>query len=258
MAGYIKPPASRLKQSHPLARGLLRFYAFDQAVQGRYVDKVMGAVATSTGSSLPIFRMSEQGFNVASDGTSRQITIPSFTLPVPCTLSFRFRVDAIDSAVRTIYRTNGVVQAGMFIWSDNTVTSYDSPNFIASHVAAIAGTTYSVTQVINGASSRVAVNGTFYSWNSGFTSAQAGALAMLSDPFSQHLKGGIYSCAIWNRGLTDSEIATLHRDPWVLYAPQESRNGVIGGFSAGGGGGNPLWWPARAGSIGELTGGIYA
>lgn len=263
-----KPPLGvQLDQGHPLAEGLLGYWALNEGA-GRQVNDLARNNHGTSGATVSqtVWKGGPSGvvYDIANAGANRILIPDSSRLDVPTV----FSVSAL-LMMRTAPVTGNQFIANIF--GDGQSISNNSLLFRFGDSAAgnarrlalyvndgsyhgvVAGTdiplnTWTLcTGTHDGATTKLYMGGRLITSGANAFSAVQDALDFVIGATTNNarpLDGPIAWVGYWKRKLTDSEIATLSADPYQLFQPPVWRRWFVPG--AGGDGSDMPWRPTDA------------
>ena len=243
-----QPPNPTRLSSSPLARGLVYAVAdltapFEAAAgrQVGYTDIGTAPTLSSTGGATAI-RIAGSGFRSLSD--------PAGALRIfsgPMTVAMFARVSSLDSSWGALWTIKDASSANA-IWACQRGGSSGDINMEitggagCSFTGAVAAVANNAPQMIVVSRTGVTASDTASLWAGGskFTATMSGGAAgtvtscvlnVGASRWNSSIASGDFgSVLVWNRSLSDSEVASLRENPWQLFAPV--RRPVF--FAAGG------------------------
>jgi hypothetical protein len=230
---YQKPPiGSKLNYGHPLAKGLLLHFLFNEGSGGTIYDYAGGlyhgtvsGIAAQTLTSG--WNNSPQGNVLILDGTDDSISVPGSLTLTYCTILlivYRTGLGAAGSYAGICHsRSTAVSGINMFYnterigytWNDAQYY-YDAGITIPANKWALVALTVEPTQGVEYVCSE---NGIFRGANVvAHAVSTLNAILIGEDSFStRHFAGWISDCRIYNRVLSKSEIANIYYDPYCMF-----------------------------------------
>lgn len=233
-----KPAFPVLRRGHPLAQGLaLALPCYEGS--GLLASDVSGKDNTGTLSSGAMWVGGQSGWCLSFDGIAGKITLPA-VLPASETLT----------AVIWVYRTSGNINQALISWenSGGAWESYISNGTYWFEKAAVIDVDSGIASAVNtwehvcwtiqlDRKPRLYING-----NLRFTSSNAAALVSTTrvnaigfDFSNQFFGGSLDIPLVYNRALSQPEIAALYADSWqMMRRPSLSVKAKAGSIFVGG------------------------
>ena len=242
-AGQVKPPrGSQLELGHPLTRGLVGYWLMNEG-SGNKVSDLSGNGNTGTfyTVSLPTWTLGETGSAVQFESTD-YIGIGDLTslFSTEATLVMKLKLDLdppFDSS-RTGYAylesaankshypfTNGLLYIATF-HTDRLIVGFDNSGFDKTQWHQLA-----ITTKPGAGNYKLYQNDNLVTTGTGPANVTVAAASKLGEVTTNWLNGLIEYAFVYNRALTASEIAQLHREPFAMFAQNK---GFLDGIAAGG------------------------
>jgi hypothetical protein len=229
MSGLMKPPfGARLKLDHPLARGLVSAWLFNEGSGNKAYDSSgQGNHGTLTGMNDPPVATSgwnsgPHGGGLAFDGTDDYIPLGN----IPATLSNCTIIATINPTLSKIFFITSCGPSGTTSGLEFRVETTGALRFVKANAADIGlGTAGAVA---NGQFSHVAgtydTAGNYKYYANGVPAGSGTNLQTITNPnvflavnTGEYSLGSISSVFIYNRALSAEEIAYLYAQPYCMF-----------------------------------------
>ena len=238
MPGYLpKPPVCILNRAHPLARGLVAAWPFDEGGGGK---AVRDAVGSNHGMAAAYNKWTGGAFGhcLTFNGTSDYVSVGSSSaLDQPKTFSFWYTTSTYQIGM-TISRGSDNYEVYTHT-SDNKWTMYLGNAYSYTNVPLRLNTWTLLTIVVGGTTITTYENGGWYSTTTivGTPSyANAGTLYIGTREGAFRFDGSMDDVRLYNRALSAAEVAAVYADPWAIYRPSRGWLKVAGLVVMG------AWW----------------
>ena len=227
MPGYLpKPPVCILNRAHPLARGLVAAWPFDEGGGGK---TVRDAVGSNHGTAQAYNKWTGGAFGhcMAFNGTNDYVSVAdsaSLDGMANITIAFwgkasTFSDNAYPVGKRASYEflaNGGKLKAG--------VNSGDWV-YATTATSITTGVWFHATVTYDGSNVKIYYNGSLED-----TQPQSGLVANNTNPLGlgfllnpavegYQFNGSIDDVRIYNRALSAAEVAAVYADPWAIYRP---------------------------------------
>jgi len=251
--GSQKPPVgAHINRSHPLANGLLSYFAFNEASGLGMMDAMSQKSAAIVGGK---WRGGKRGAEVLLNGTSDYVDYSNTAKQIPylaCgSVSFWFRWDGSASVTCPWYlgRYNNNYHESSSVFFGASTGNYTDESILFTYYDASDGNPFTMlirkgetfyrdglwhhlVVVVDGISNRMYVDGVrqtmtfkdgsatsrvFFTPTVSF--ASYGYIGKRTSSGPLYFQGAIADVGLWSRGLSDADVQTLYAQP---YAPFES------------------------------------